>query len=160
MAADDEAERLAKDAREKRRVQIAALLEAGRLDDERRGALDIDLPRTHILDTTDQLFLRWLKAVTRQAERRKFHTEKGYFTIQRAREQDRTGQSANDVPIITIDALFHEQTGGVFLYLRTIYFSMMKLADGRIAVQATCEQHELAPLYHYLLDRIAQQWPT
>ena len=149
---------MAEEAQEKRRLQIAALFEAGRLDDLQRDPLAIDLPRTFILDTTVKLFLRWLQAITREAERRKFDTEKGYFTIQRAREQDHTGQTATDVPIITIDALFHEHTGGVFLYPRVIFFSMTRLADGRIAVQATCEQTELAAYYHHLLDQLAQHW--
>ena len=149
---------MAEEAQEKRHLQIAALFEAGRLDDLQRDPLAIDLPKTFILDTTVKLFLRWLQAATREAERRKFHTEKGYFTIQRAREQDHTGQTATDVPIITIDALFHEHTGGVFLYPRVIFFSMTKLADGRIAVQANCEQTELAPYYHDLLDQLTQHW--
>jgi hypothetical protein len=158
MTGEDEARRLAHEAQEKRRLQIAAWLEAGRLDDAQRDPLDIDLPRTFILDTTATRFRRWLKSTTREAERRKFSAEKGYFTIQRAREQDHTGQAANDVPIITIDALFHEHTGGVFSYPRVIFFSMTNLADGRIAVQATCDQVELAAYYHDLLDRLVEHW--
>jgi hypothetical protein len=158
MTGEDKARRLAQEAQEKRRLQIAAWLEAGRLDDAQRDPLPIDLPRTFILDTTATRFLRWLKTTTREAERRKFPAEKGYFTIQRAREQDHTGQAVTDVPIITIDALFHEHTGGLFLYPRVIFFSMTALADGRIAVQATCDQVELAAYYHDLLGQIAQHW--
>jgi|GEM_PF-6106579 len=158
MADEDEARKLAEEAQEKRRLQIAAWLEAARLDDAWRDPLAIDLPRTFLLHTTTRLFLRWLQTTTREAERRKFPTEKGYFSIQRAREQDHTGQSATDVPIITIDALFHEHTGGVFLYPRVIFFSMTPLADGRIAVQVTCDEIELAAYYHDLLDQIAQHW--
>lgn len=159
MADDDEAKKLAQEAQEKRRAQIAALREAGRLDDPPRDdPLAIDLPRTFILSTNTARFLLWLKSATREAERRKFPTPKGYFTLQQAREQDHTGQTATDVPILTIDGLFHEQTGGVFLYARVIFFSVTSLADGRIAVQANCDQPELAPYYHHLLDRLVEHW--
>jgi hypothetical protein len=159
--ADDEAARIARETQEKRRAQIAAWLEAGRLNDNQptpADPLDINHPTTFLLNTTVARFVRWLQSVTREAERRKFPSGKGYFTVQRAREQDHTGQIATDVPVITIDGLFHEESGGVFLYQRMIYFSVTPLADGRIAAQATCQQPELADYYHQLLKQVEQHW--
>ncbi len=150
-----------REAQEKRRLQIAAWREAGQLNDPQPAPsdpLDIDHPTTFLIKTTTARFLRWLQAATREAESHKFPTEKGYFKVQRAREQDHTGQIATDVPIIAIDGLFHERTGGVFLYQRVIYFSVTPLADGRIAAQANCQQPELAEYYHRLLNQIAQHW--
>ncbi len=144
-------------AQEKRRAQIATWLQEGKLDDP-PGPPNLTLPHTYILSTDTPHFLRWLKSTTRGAERHKFHTPKGYFTLQQAREQDHTGQTATDVPILTIDGLFHEPSGGVFLYPRVIFFSVTTLADGRIAVQANCEQEGLADYYNNLLEQLAQHW--
>lgn len=155
MAADNKDTSEAAIAQEKRRAQIAAWLQEGKLD-EPPGPPDTTVPRTFILATDTPRFLRWLKSTTRDAERRKFHTSKGYFTLQQAREQEHSGRGATDVPILTIDGLFHEQSGGVFIYPRAIYFSVTPLADGRIAVQANCEQEELADYYRHLLDQMPQ----
>jgi len=147
------------EAQERRRAQIAAWAKEGRFD-EPEGSRDATLSPTFLIHATPERFLRWLSSLTHRAEWRKFQTSKGYFTLQAARQEDRTGQSLMNPIVFTIDALFHELSGGTILLTRAIYFSINPLAEGQISVQPTCGEPDITPYYEYLLQELEKQWAT
>jgi hypothetical protein len=103
-------------------------------------------------------FLRWLRRETRGLHLRRIRVEGGYLALQTPRLEDLAPGETDDFPVITIDGLYRQHDGGTLLLGRVIYFTLHRLADGRLMVEAECSQDVVDGLFRKLVSGIEERW--
>ncbi len=102
--------------------------------------------------------LGWLRRETRGIHLRRIPVGGGQLTLQTPRLEDTAPDESEDFPVVTIDGLYRQHDGGMIMLGRVIYFTLHRLKDGRMMVEAECTQAVAADLFKRVTSAMAERF--